>query len=316
MKEKTKNGNRRKTNIFIVFLICSAAIWLISKLSETYSQRSSFDLVYLNAPDSLLITGSSKESIDARLEASGFRFLGFNFGKQDIKIDLSQVRNSGNQYFINKEEYQKQIENQLPGNMKLLSVDQDTLFIYFKRLYSKEVEVVPDITLDLAQNHMLEGKLVVDPPVVTIKGPRSEVEEFEKVYTVSTNLSGISDSFNSSLQLARNPEMANTTYSTDRVEVSGNVFRFSEQLIEIPVRVENLPEGTEIKTFPNTVPVLCKAKIDRLKSLRPQEFELIADFNSISKGKNELGVQLKSKPADVYDAQLKLNKVEFILIRR
>ena len=316
MKEKTNNNKRRKTNIFIVFLICSALIWLISKLSETYSQRSSFDLVYVNAPDTLLLTGGSKEYIDARLEASGFRFLSFNFGKQDIKIDLSQIRNTGNKYFINKEEYQKQIENQLPGNMKLLSVDQDTLFLYFKKLFSKEIEIVPDITLELAQNHMLEGKLKVNPPVVTVKGPRNEVEGFEKVYTVSTNLSGITDSFNSSLQLARNPEMINTTYSVDKVEVSGSVFRFSEQLIDIPVRVENLPEGTQIKTFPNAVAVLCRAKIDRLKSLRPQEFELVADFNTVVKGKNEIGVQLKSKPADVYDAQLKHNKVEFILIRR
>ena len=273
-------------------------------------------MAYVNVPDSLLLTGTSKEQIDTRLQASGFKFLGFNFGKKDIEIDLAQVRINGNSFFINKEEYQKQIEEQLPDNMALLSVDQDTLFIYFKKLYIKEVEVVANINLELAQNHMLEGKLKVDPPFITVKGPQSEVEEVDKVYTVSTSLTAVSKSFNSSLELARTPEMVNTTYSTDRVEVSGDVFRFSEQLIEIPVRVENLPEGTEIKTFPNAISVLCKAKIDRLKSLRPQEFELVADFNAIDSGDSKLKVRLKSKPEDVYDAQLKQNKVEFILIRR
>ena len=317
MKEKKiNNNNKRKLNIFVIFLVCSALIWLISKLSENYAQRSSFNLAYVNIPDSLLLTGSSKQQIDTRLQASGFKFLGFNFGKKDIEIDLAQVRNNGNSFFINKEEYQKQIEEQLPDNMTLLSVDQDTLYIYFKKLFTKEVEVVADINLELAQNHMLEGKLRVNPPFVTVKGPKSEVEVVDRVYTVNTSLTGVSESFNSSLKLARSPEMVNTSYSIDRVEVSGDVFRFSEQLIEIPVRVENLPEGTEIKTFPNTISVLCKAKIDRLKSLRPQEFELVADFNDISPGKSKLDVLLKSKPKDVYDAQLKQNEVEFILIRR
>ena len=291
-------------------------IWLISKLSENYAQRSTFDLSYVNIPDTLLLTGSSKEQIDARLQASGFKFLGFNFGKKDIKIDLGQVRITGNRYFINKEEYQKQIEDQLPANMSLLSVDQDTLFIYFKKLYTKEVEVVADINLELAQNHMLEGKLKVEPAYITLKGPQSEVEKVDQVYTVSANLTGVSESFNSSLKLAKTPEMENTNYSTDQVEVSGDVFRFSEQMIDIPVRVDNLPEGTEIKTFPNVISVLCKAKIDRLKSLRPQEFELIADFNDISDESSKLDVKLESIPEDVYDAQLSQNKVEFILIRR
>lgn len=317
MKEKKINNNKkRKLNIFIIFLVCSSLIWLISKLSENYAQRTTFNLAYENVPDSLLLTGSSKQQIDTRLQASGFKFLGFNFGKKDIRIDLSQVRNNGNSFFVQKEEYQKQIEEQLPDNMALLSVDQDTLFVYFKKLFTKEVEVVADINLELAQNHMLEGQLKIDPPFVTVKGPQNEVEVVDRVYTVNTSLTAVSESFNSSLKLARTPEMLNTTYSTDRVEVSGDVFRFSEQLIEIPVRVDNLPEGTEIKTFPNTISVLCKAKIDRLKSLRPQEFELVADFNTIGTGESKLDVQLKSKPEDVYDAQLKQNKVEFILIRR
>ena len=317
MKEKKINNNyKRKINIFIIFLVCSALIWLISKLSETYAQRSTFDLAYVNVPDSLLLTGSSKQQIDTRLQASGFKFLGFNFGKKDIEINLEQLRNNGDSFFINKEEYQKQIEDQLPANMTLLSVDQDTLFVYFKRLYTKEVEVIANINLDLAQNHMLEGKLVVDPPYVTVKGPQSEVDAVESVYTETTSLNGVSESFNSSIKLAQAADLENTTYSTDRVIVSGNVFRFSEQLIEVPVQVQNLPEGTEIKTFPKAISVLCKAKIERLKSLRPQEFDIVADFNDIGPGVNKLEIRLESKPEDVYDAQLKQNKVEFILIRR
>ncbi|MGI9547958.1 MAG: hypothetical protein ACR2MM_12005 [Flavobacteriaceae bacterium] len=315
-EEANKIKFKRKTNIFIVFLICSSLIWLISKLSETYTQRSSFGLSYVNAPDSLLLTGASKQSVDVRLRASGFKFLSFNFGKEELSIDLSQVRKRRNSYFITREAYQKQIENQLPGNISLMEIDQDTLFVHFEKLYSKEVSIVPDLNLNFAQNHQLEGELIIDPPNVVIKGPQKEIENIEEILTVNHSMSGISKNFSSSIALVKLPGLENTTYSNNEVKISGSVFRFSEQLIDVPVKVINLPQGVEIKTFPNVVSILCKAQLERLKSLRPAEFELVADFNSAKPDVKILEVQLVNQPKDVYDVQLIENEVEFILIRQ
>lgn len=263
-----------------------------------------------------MLTGASKQSVDVRLRASGFKFLSFNFGKKDLRIDLSQIRTRRNLYFINRESYQKQIENQLPGNISLMEIDQDTLFVYFEKLYSKQVRIVPDLNLIFAQNHLLEGELKVDPPSVMIKGPKKEIEKIEEIPTVGQTLSKISENFSSSVALVKLPGLENTTYSNNSVIISGEVFRFSEQLIDIPVKVINLPEGAEIKTFPNEVSILCKARIERLKNLRPVEFEIVADFNSARPDVKLLEVQLVNQPEDVYDVQLTKSEVEFILIRR
>ena len=314
---KTKNKkNRRKTNIFIVFLFCSALIWLISKLSESYTQRSSFDLSYANVPDTLLLSGSSKDRVDVLLSASGLQFLSFNFGKQEVKIDLAELRFRNSEYFMSSSAYRKQIEDQLPGNMSLLEIDQDTLFVYFRKLVKKEVVVMPNMTLELAQNHLLEGNLKINPSSIVITGPASEIDTLTTIYTDSTILSELSEDFSRTVSLNRPETLSNTSFETNEVQVRGKVIRFSEQIIDIPVEVVNLPEGVEIKTFPNTVSVLCKAGIDRLKNLRPQEFELVADFESAEEGSQKLQLHLNNKPEDVYDAQLKETEVEFILIRR
>ncbi len=318
MKDKQNNNKqyKRKVNIFIVFLICSGLIWLISKLSETYTQRSAFKLSYVNAPDSLLLTGASKLEVDTRLRASGFKFLSYNFGREALNIDLSDVKSSKGNYFINKETYQKQIENQLPGNMTLLEVDQDTLFVYFKKLISKEVKVSPNLTINLEQNYLLEGPLVLDPPSITIRGPKSEIELVDEIFTVSSTFAKVVEDFNATVALSKPAELENTVYEVEQVKISGKVFKFSEQLIQVPVEVINLPEGAEIKTFPNTIPVLCKARLDRLKNLGPQDFELVADFAANRTQSQQLELKLLNKPDEVYDAQLMETKVEFILIRR
>jgi hypothetical protein len=314
--KKKKTNNRRKTNIFIVFLICSALIWLISKLSETYTQRVSFELSFINSPDSLLLTGTSKESVDVRLSASGFGFLGFNFGRNALNIDLSKVRGAGDSYFVNRAAYEKQIESQIPGSMSLLEVDRDTLFVYFERLHSKEVPVVSDLRVELAQNHILEDSLHISPSSVTIKGPKTEIDGVEEIHTLSQSLQNVSQDFNVKIDLANLQGLENTSFEQNSVEVSGKVFRFSEQMIEIPVRVINLPAGVEIKTFPHAVSVLCKARIDRLKTLRAAEFDLVADFNSARADEKLLEPQLRHRPEGVYDAKVMDKEVEFILIRR
>ena len=308
--------NRRKINIFVVFLICSAMIWLISKLSEDYNQRSSFGLNYVNMPDTLLLTGASRKEIDVRVRASGFQLLSFNFGKKDLVIDLSQLRYNRRSFFLPQADYRKQIEAQIPGNMTLLEVDQDTIYIDFKKLYTREVVVIPNITLDMAQNHLLEGDLKVEPSHIVIKGPRNEIRQVTEISTIAHTISSISDDFSTSVDLATLEELPNTTYNQGSVQVSGEVVRFSEQIFDVPVKVINLPEGSEIKTFPNTVSVLCRARIDRLKTLRPQDFKLVADFTTAQAGEKQLQVAMESWPEGVYGAQLMENEVEYVLIRR
>ena len=122
---------RRKINIFLVFLVCSFLAWLVSRLSEVYTQGTSFDLVYTNVPDSLKLTNISKDRVDVRLRARGFQFLGFNFKTKEIAIDLSEVAKNEMDYYIPQKIYRRQIQNQLSGSMTLLEVDRDTIFFDF-----------------------------------------------------------------------------------------------------------------------------------------------------------------------------------------
>ena len=271
---------------------------------------------FVNPPDSLLFEKASPENVKVRLSANGFQFLYFNIGKKKVQIDLSQVRRRAGTYYVARENYQGQIERQLPRNMSLLELEADTLYLAFEKIFTKTVKVVPNLNLELASNHLLEGELEIDPPTIDINGPGDEIYQVEEVYTVSQDLTDLSEDFNITVELSRLADLSNTTYSENTVRIAGKVYRFSEQLIDIPVKVINLPEGVEVRTFPNTISALCKARIDLLKSLRPQDFELVADFAKAEEGRQELEVKLLSKPEGVYDAKLQENKVEFILIRR
>jgi hypothetical protein len=314
-KEVKRRNDKRKINIFLIFLLCSFLAWLVSKLSETYVDRTTFDLEYINVPDSLLLADNTFKQVDVKIRASGFQFLAFNFNRKIIKIDLSAISNNDSNFYIAEPDFRKQIERQLSASMTLLEVDQDTVFLDFYELGSKEVTISPNININPAQNYLVDGKLSIEPSLVVITGPKNELDIVNTVSTSIVELNEITEDFTIVVDLVLPEELKNSELSEKNVKISGNVFRFSEKVLKIPVEVINIPEGTQIKTFPNSLEVLCKARIERLKDIGPLDFKIVADFQEERGGDQNLRVSLIEKPDNIYSVQLLENEVEFILKR-
>ncbi|WP_247076909.1 YbbR-like domain-containing protein [Cellulophaga sp. F20128] len=320
MIKKIKNGlNRRKVKIFLLFVLCATLAWFVSNLSETYTANTTFNLNYINVPDSLFFTNnSSKKEVQVILRTSGFNFLGFNFNRKDINVDLSDIENENNSYFLRQSVFRKQIESQLPNYEMLVSVDlKKDLLVDLYKSYTVEVPIDANVTLDLEQNHMLENELKITPNSITISGPKSEIDTIKSIPTETLNFSDVADSFEETVGLVLPSNLKSSKFSAKAVVVSGNVFRFSEKMIELAVEVVNIKEGMDIRTFPNKVAVLCKAKVDVLKGIGAADFSLVADFNTYTEGDLPvLKLKVVKQPKGLYSVKLTEYEVEFILNRK
>ncbi|WP_339710058.1 YbbR-like domain-containing protein [uncultured Kriegella sp.] len=292
-------------------------IWFINNLSESYVNYATFDLEYINAPDSLRLADISKENVNVKLEAVGFQFLGFNLKNKTVVIDLSDVENEDSKFFIPHAVFRKQIESQLPSSMSLLEMDKDTLSFDFYRTENKKVKVKPRLRINLAQNYLLDGELLIEPDSIIITGPKDEIDSITEVRTIKQNLSDLTADFSKTLEVYRSPELKKTVFSTKTVQVSGAVARFSEKILEVPIKVVNEPKGMKVKIFPDKVSVVCKAKIDELKQLESSDFQVTADYGAVNKSDlNMLDLILAKKPKSIHSARLNENKVEFILTQK
>lgn len=316
MIKKTNNGlQKRKVKIFSLFLLCSGLAWFVSNLTERYTSTTSFDLEYINVPDSLLFKGSSKDKLDVKLNCSGFQFLRYNFSPRVVQLDLSYIKKKGSKYYLPQETCIKQIEGQLPPSITLVDVDnRDTLYFALYRLYSKSVPVVSRLKIDYAQNYMLDGTLKMEPTEVILSGPKNEIDTIGNVRTSTAILKDVSNDFSKNLALVKSVKLLNTKYSTNEVRITGKVARFSEKIVEVPVEVINLEPDMQIKTFPNKVSVLCKGKIERLKKVKASDFRVLADFNTVKDTKSSMiTLNLANKPEGLFDIKLLEKEVEYIL---
>lgn len=316
MKKFTIHLPKQKLNVFLVCLFCSFIAWSVSKLSETQTDVTTFALDFTRIPDSLILDEASRTGVDLRVRASGFQFLGLQLSRRRLTIDLKDVQNSPRGYYLPRQSFLSQIERQIPGTMDLLEMDSDTLYIKFLSVHTKKVPVIPDLKLNLGPSYLLEGRVLVEPDSILLIGPKAESDTIARVTTEPVVLNNQMEDFDIevNLKLPTNPE--HLTFSRETVRLSAGVFRFSEKIMEVPVEVINLPEGTEIKTFPTTVEILCKARIELLKDLNARDFRVVADYRTLNRGRSYLELVLLEIPEVVHSAELLEDQVEFILKRQ
>lgn len=310
-----KGSTKRKIKVFAILLTCSFAAWFISQLSETYTDKVTFDLIYTRLPDSLMLMGASHKEATLTVRGSGWQFLGSRFSSKNLNISLEKVYYNGVRYYLREQDYRQQLSSVLPGDMSIVQIDADTLFFDFSRLVKKKVPVIPDIHLELAQNYLLEQQPRVFPDSVVLIGPAQELDTVREIRTVLLELTGLSDSFERMLLLDKPAALANTNMGVSEVQVRGEVFRFSEKILDIPVEVIGLPAGTQIRTFPDKVEVLCKARLETLKEISPSDFRIVVNLEEMQENSAFLPVHLEHQPEGIPSIQLLQQQVEYILKR-
>lgn len=315
MFKKLLHGlNQRKVKVFSLFLLCSFLAWFLSNLSESYESRADFTINYRNLPDTLLLGKNSENTLEAKLKTSGFQFLYFNFFKKRIDLDVSQVTHQNGNYVLTEATLKKQIEQQLSQNISLMDLGRDQLKVDLYQVVSREVPIKADVSLQFEQNYILDGALEITPNHLVVKGPGNEVDTLKSIVTGPLQLANLSADFSREVPLIFPKGLDNTIFSNGRVNVSGKVVRFSEKVFQVPVQVVNLPEGYQVKTFPNVVTVLCKATVDRLKELSLNDFGVTADYGQLNgTDKNTLFLRLSKSPENVYDVKLQEPSVNFVL---
>lgn len=316
MIQRVKNVlKRREAKLFTFFFILSGLAWFISNLSYRYESNAFFDLEFVNPPDSMMMQNASEQQIQVRLEAEGFQFLGWGFGKKKVAIDLSQANRIGTRYMLTPDVLESQIAEQLAGDIKLIRTGSDTLFVDFYSVASKKLPVRHQLRLEFEQNYLLDGKIELRPDSIRIKGPMNEIDTINFLKTAPITLVEINNDFTINSKVIISPLLKKTSLAKSEVRISGTISRFSEKLIRVPVTMINIPENTIAQTFPNEVELLVKASLTELKKIKTSQFKIVGDYATVQAGSQSVLLKVIAQPSTIHSAELKPDRVDFILKR-
>ena len=156
--------------IFLFFLFLSGAFWLMMVLNETYEEELEVPVRLVNVPRNAVVTDEPADTVRVMVRDKGFTLVTYKYGKWfkplSFKFATYADEDQGHGVIPNADMV-KQVQSQLYGSSKLLSVKPEKLDFYFTYGASKQVPVkfrgriTTSKTYYLAHTEFLPGTVTV-----------------------------------------------------------------------------------------------------------------------------------------------------------
>ncbi|UGU16243.1 hypothetical protein LS482_21525 [Sinomicrobium kalidii] len=306
---------KEKASLFLFFFLFSSVLWFLIKLPNRYTTSVSIRPNYVGVPEGKLLVDPSR-NIRVEINAKGFKLFGLKYFGKEVDIDLSDLRESGNKFYLLTTDIRKQLMAAMSGEVELRQFAGDTLFFRLGENITKKVKVMPRVDISFARDHHIYDSLRVTPETVSVFGPDVEVNELDTLYTRQVTLREVNEDIDIHTTLDIPEKFNDLEFEHKKVVVAARVERFSEKKLIIPVSVMNVPEQKMVRTFPSEVEIICQGALKDLSSLSPSDFTVACDYNSITDSVEYVPIRVTKKPAIVKRIKLSGKQVEILIKTR
>ena len=299
--------------IFLFFLLLSGAFWLMMALNETYEEELKVPVRLVGMPRNAVMTDEPADTVKVTVRDKGFTLVTYKYGHwfRPLTFKFATYANEDQGHgAIPAADIIKQVQSQLYGSSKLLSVKPEKLDFYFTYGASKKVPIRFRGKISTSKSYYL-AHTEFSPMMVTAYANKKVLDELKYVEIEPFNYSNLQDTIrrNVRLQKIRGVKLVP---STVRLSVYPDVL--TEESIEVPVSAVNMPAGMVLRTFPSRVTVRFTIGASQFRMIRPEQFNVVVDYQTLAENPSDkCTLQLRSVPSSVSKAKLELDKVDYLL---
>jgi hypothetical protein len=200
-----------------------------------------------------------------------------------------------------------------PNQITILQVLPSETTIRLDTIGSKKVKIQPFLRGSTATGFDIES-WTVDPDEAEIRGPVSQLEDLDKIFTEPIDISGVSMNFNERVEILPQENFIHVVEPlrvTVRIEIKEKIIDQSFPEFELTVLKPDSDPGITIK--PNVVTVNISGPYRILKNLQPQDFRVIADCRELEPGTYNIPLILVQAPAEIVSHSIDPPAVEVIV---
>ena len=275
--------HNRKLKIFLFCLVLTTVLWLLVELSKTYNSQASFNVVYTNIPENLLFQNKPVDKLSLELRAPGFSLLKYKIRNKKGSLNLQNIYKNNRGFYILPNNQKVRLTSQLSGEVEVIRVSTDTIFIDLGVNVSKKVPVNLQADLKFKLGYNLIEKVQLVPDSIVILGPEKHIDSIQEISTLPLSLKDVYEDFNVEIELHQPKEQLNVNLSIKKIQLIGKVDKFTEGHFKIPVTVINEPEGIKINPFPKEIEVVYKAGLSNFSKINENSLLIVYDYKQYEK---------------------------------
>lgn len=253
----------------ILALLLALLLFAVSRQPKAQVRLSGVPLEFQNISPGLEVSGDVAQSVSVRLS-----------GPRDVVRNLSPNQLLVIANLSNKDSGERNVQlrpdaDSLPDNVEVLQIVPPSIRLKLEKTMKRFVTVMPQFEGDVPEKLEVYRK-IVEPPIIEIEGPKSQVERLNEVMTETVNLAGHTSSFKTSLDV-ENPQ------NSIRVNTPGPIMltieigerRITRHYTNIPVQWINQPAGTRPQY--KTIDLDLYGPQSAFKELKPADIRVTLD---------------------------------------
>ena len=193
---------------------------------------------------------------------------------------------------------------------KIVSVKPERLEFFYNNGEHKRVPVKWRGRVIPEQLYFISN-VVYKPDSVDIYASREMLDSILVIESEPLNYVGFHDTLTIDCRLTHPAEVK---VVPDRIRIDFFTDVLTEESINVPIKCVNIPAGKVLRTFPARVKVHFVAGVSRIRSLRPEDFIVVADYQEIQEKPSEkCNLYLRSVPEGISRAKLSIKQVDYLI---
>lgn len=299
--------------IFVFFLFLSGIFWLIITLNETYEKDVKIPARVIGIPKNVVITSPDVDTIRATIRDKGWVVMMYLYSDRlgTIQIPFKTYDRGRGTGSVSNNDLKRIVEQHLEVSSKVIAVKPDRFEFSYNNGECRRVpvrwagRVIPDQLYFISQVEYL-------PDSVDIYASTEKLDSIRAVYTEALNFVNFRDTLTVDCHLSH---IDDVKIVPDQVRIRFHTDVLTESTMSnIPIHCINLPPGKLLRTFPRYAKVHFVAGASQLRTLRADDFKVVADFRDIMLNhQDKCNLTLREVPHGISHAVLDTKQVDYLI---
>ncbi len=282
---------------FFYFLLISASLWFLSRLSDTYSYKINLPVRYMDTQGTPLPSSFNRDTLYVEIEASGFRILGIKLQKPIFYYHINPKKSP---VWYPPKKFSS-IRKLLGKEVKIIQIKPDKISINHKEITQKSLPVIPVIDIEFREGYKNTSPPVLFPPKITVYGKKEVLDSMKKINTLPVHLTDVHSDIEKNIKLEL-PNGIKAGQSSVSLKIPVDQIVEDEKIL--PVSLPKNFTNNDYLILPKTARLIFSFFKKDFTSLQNKELKLTVNPEDLKKGKRKAKIYLARKPKEILNYKI------------
>lgn len=295
----------------MLYLMCVCVaflFWIFLSLDNEVQRDYEIPVEIDNVPDSVVIIGSVPRTINAMVQAKGSQLIRFWGGRTPVlKLKFNDYATPDRTFEMSKMKIDSRLREYFGQAAQIISVRPDSIYAPFTTSPGKVLPLKINLDVKASLQSIISGEIISDFDSVKVYSDSEIPSGLHQIETELESASELKDTTVFDLKIKQLPGMR---IIPERVKVTVPVEPLISKRRMVPIEVTNLPEGSQLVTFPSSVEVSYLVPMSAFNDDYPLKVTIDASKIDLSKPKTKVLPSLT--PDHYHNVTFHPDSVEYI----